>query len=238
MTAADPGNTKPEEFPSNSYRQKTRPNSPAKNQKAEPEERKIEKVISGPVIQRKRGPGRKFRETFFGRSAKGVFSTVWFDIIAPSGQDLLFDASQYGLEKMVYGETSRGNRRRAGAAGLLGHMAYNQISTAKERGRPSDPRDREQRGRMSARGRKFHDFRDIILTTRREGEMVLAALIEQIDRYQMASVADLYDLLGEERNYTDAKWGWFDLEDARVTHISGRDGGYWLDLPRPVELNG
>lgn len=227
MQPADPSKIEPEDFPGNSNRRK-RPVP----EKVEPQAKKVEKVVSGAVVQRKKPLGRKVKEVFFGGDAKGVFAFVWQDIIVPSGRDLFFDAGQAALERSVYGE-ARGGRRRPGGLGgaLVQNMAYHQMSRNSSP-RREDPRDRGP----SPRARRIHDFREIVLSSRREAEDVLLGLDHQIERYQMASVADLYDLCDIERNYTDAKWGWFDLSNARVQHISGRDGGYLLDLPRPEPL--
>ena len=47
-------------------------------------------------------------------------------------------------------------------------------------------------------------------------------------------MADLYDLVGMTSNYTDNKYGWYDL---RTAYIQGVSGGYVIRLPKPVALN-
>lgn len=231
MIPTNPNRIEPEDFPGNSNRQKTRPKTIVRADA--PEAKKVEKVVTGPVIQRKRSLSKRFRDTFMGGDAKSVFAFVWEDIIIPSGRDLFFDAGQAALERSVYGESRGGSRRRTGLGGaLMQNMAYHQVN--RQSGRPADPRDRQHN--PSRRARAMHDFGEIVLSTRREADTALMGLDQLIERYQMASVADLYDMLDIERNYTDAKWGWYDLSDARIKHISGRDGGYLLELPRPEPL--
>lgn len=48
------------------------------------------------------------------------------------------------------------------------------------------------------------------------------------------SVADLYDLVGINGNYTDNKYGWFNIRTASVVRV--RDG-YMIKLPKAVPLN-
>ena len=49
----------------------------------------------------------------------------------------------------------------------------------------------------------------------------------------MATVRDLYEMVGIRAAHTDEKYGWVDIRDARVDRV--RDG-YVLDLPRPEFL--
>lgn len=87
---------------------------------------------------------------------------------------------------------------------------------------------------MSQRGRARHDFDEIVLDERAEAEEVIDKLYEVVSRYEFATVADLYDLVGLPSNHTDHKWGWSDLRGAGVSRI--RDG-YLLDLPDPEPLD-
>lgn len=80
----------------------------------------------------------------------------------------------------------------------------------------------------------MHEFDEITLATRVEADEVLTRLRQLIDRYEEASVADLYKMLGVNPEYTDDKWGWDDLDTARVSRSRG---GYTLDLPRPEPLS-
>lgn len=57
---------------------------------------------------------------------------------------------------------------------------------------------------------------------------------ELIDTYGLASVADLYDLVGKTCEYTDNNYGWNDIRSAAVVRV--RDG-YLLKLPRALPLN-
>lgn len=58
------------------------------------------------------------------------------------------------------------------------------------------------------RTRVGYDYDDIVLDKRDEAEDVLSRMDELISTYGMASVADLYELVGVTGNYTDNKYGW------------------------------
>ena len=49
------------------------------------------------------------------------------------------------------------------------------------------------------------------------------------------TVADLYDLVGLNHNFTDNKYGWTNLRNAQP--VRDRDGYYILKLPRAVPID-
>jgi hypothetical protein len=94
---------------------------------------------------------------------------------------------------------------------------------------PSDSRD------ISRRARAGHEFDEIILESRAEAELVLEKLADLIEQYEVATVADLYELVGITASHTDLKWGWDDMRDAGVDRV--RSGGYLLALPKTKAIN-
>ena len=73
------------------------------------------------------------------------------------------------------------------------------------------------------------------MSTRAEADSVIESLFEMISKYESATVADLYELVGIDRKFTDDKWGWSDIRGANAVRVRG--GGYLLNLPRPVPLD-
>jgi hypothetical protein len=71
----------------------------------------------------------------------------------------------------------------------------------------------------------------VIVGTREEAELVIERLIDVLDKYDVVSLAALYELLGLETSYIDNKWGWTNLSSAQVRQIRQ---GYLLELP-PLE---
>ena len=71
--------------------------------------------------------------------------------------------------------------------------------------------ERDERREPSARNRSRHDFDDIVLDSRGEAEEVLSTLVDLVEDYGVASVADLYDLVGIESTFVDTKYGWTNL---------------------------
>lgn len=212
------------EFPSNSHAKKVKAVTP------EPAERqkKVDKVIEGTIVRKKTPMGRRFLDTFVsGEGAKSVFGYVVFEVMIPAARDLVVDAGQEALQRAFYPDGGGHSRRRSGTrygGGGGGHVRYD-LASSKRR----DPREE----RLSRRDRATHNFDRIYLDTRHEADAVLEGLYILVSDFGQASVADLYDLLGETAAYTDQKWGWTDLEGSRITHTSS---GYLMDLPKPYPL--
>lgn len=214
-----------DEFPDNS--QRVIRDSPA--QKAETKE--VKQVTSGEVIRRKKPVGKRFAEFFGGGDARGVWGYVMVDVVVPAIKDMVADGFSQGIERMLFGDSRSSGRRSSGRYGGVysspqGHFSYNRPTTIRQ-----DPRN-EPRS-ISRRGRSTQDFDEIILANRAEAEEVIDRLFDLVSRFDQATVADLYDLVGITGNYQDEKWGWTDIRGAGAQRVRG---GYLLNLPRPEPL--
>jgi hypothetical protein len=189
--------------------------------------KKVERIVAGDVTRRKKPLTKRFASIFFGGDARSAWDFVTWDVLIPAIRETIADVFIQGVEQTVIGGRSRG--RRGGGYGSRdrgGYTNYNRFSR--------DPRERD-RPQMSSRGRARHDFDEIILETRHEAEDVIDQLFELVNKFNMVTVADLYDMVGISGNFVDDKWGWTDLRGAGVTRLSR--GGYLLDLPRPEHLD-
>lgn len=209
-------------YPSNSHPKPTR------SEPVAPEPKKIQRVVSGTVVQRKKPILSKLRDSLLPTEGAGVVDYVLFDILIPGARVMLFDAATGGLQRKLWGEDFRSSPR-GGGRGPVAHTPYNRMSSAAPQSRYAEPR-RE----MSQRGRALHEFQEIILPERYEAEEVLRRMDELCVRYDGASVADLYNLVGVTPGYTDEKWGWLDMRGSNVQRIRN---GYLLNLPKPEPLD-
>lgn len=214
------------EFPSNSHR--SRDPKPKK----EVEKKHVEKVVQTEVVRRKTPLGKRFFNTFIGGDAKSVWGFVALDVMVPAAKDMLADAVSQGVERMIFGE-ARSTGRRTGRRPNEPYINYNRYSGSGGR-RLQSPSEGRGRQELSTRARASHDFDEIILATRVEADEVIDRLFDLVNKYETATVADLYDLVGISGSYTDDKWGWVDLRGAGVTRVRN---GYLLDLPKPEPLD-
>ena len=201
-------------YPGNSHKNKDKnPSPPAK---------KVEKVISGEAITRKKTFGSKFKETLTGEDARSVGAYILFDVIIPAAKAMLADAASQGAERMLFGDS---NRNRRSSISKQGYTSYNRMYNRDEK-----PTRRD----LSQRARATHDFAEVVLSSRGEAEEVLDRLNDLIDTYDMATVSDLYDLVGITGSFTDDKWGWFDLRGATIRPVRE---GYLILLPKTQPLD-
>lgn len=203
------------EFPSNSH-----------SKKESKEEKNIESVVQGEVIQRKKPLGRRFADNFMGGDAKTATSYVIFDVLIPAAKNAVVDGFTEGIERMMFGEVRSTTRRGASRPG--GHTPYNLMSGS------GLIRQQEQGRQLSRRARSQHNFDEIILATRAEASEVLNRLYQIIEMYDEVSVADLYQLVGVTPVYTDGQHGWIDLTQSGISKVRE---GYLLNLPRPLPLD-
>lgn len=202
------------DYPSNSEKNKRIPDNQIK-------EKKVEQIVTGQVIRQKKTIGQKFSETFLGDDTKNVVDYIIQDILIPAMKSTLSDMVGGGIEMLLFGE-----RKSHGGSTIYrdrdrSYVPYNKIS-----------RYREDREPLRV-NRSKTDLDDIIIETRGEAEDVLSHMVDLIDDYGVASIADYYELLGIESEFTDNKYGWTKLRDASVERVRR---GYCIRLPRPKEI--
>jgi hypothetical protein len=203
------------EFPSNSER----------NRKDIPSSKDLSPVVTSGAVKRKKSLRKQFKETFVAGDAKTAIQYVIFDVLLPAAKDMVVEAGSQGIEKLIFGDS----RRRGSThpqTGPTGYVSYNRYSMGEGRSSSS------QRA-ISRQARARHNFDEIVMDQRSEAEEVIDRLFDLVSRYESASVADLYELVGLASTHTDNKWGWTDLSGAGVSRIRG---GYLLDLPDPEPL--
>lgn len=188
-------------------------------------EKKIEKVVVGEVIQKPKGPGRKFKEVFFGGDARHAASFVASDVLLPALRNLIVDMVTKGAERLIYGEAS--SRRRS----PTNYGARYQYQSGSSYGWRPDPRDRPPLGPARSPRSYRHEMNDIVIGTKEEAEFVVERLSDILAQYDVASLADLYELLGLASSHIDNKWGWTYLGSVQIRQIRQ---GYLLELP-PLE---
>jgi hypothetical protein len=202
------------------------PNSEAS--KREPEDKNIERVTSGEVVRKKKSLRKQFSETFVAGDARSAVRYVLLDVLLPAAKDMIVEAGAQGIEKLIFGDSRRYRGSSPPQSGPTGYVSYNRYSGPMRSIMSSSQRV------MSRQARARHDFDEIVLESRTEAEEVIDRLFDLVSRYESATVADLYELVGLASSHTDHKWGWTDLRGAGVSRVRG---GYLLDLPDPHPLN-
>lgn len=198
--------------------------SNSKRSREGPEQKTVEreKVVTGAVIQRKKGFWKNLKEIGF----NGMFRTL----MDTAGDILEFVGMIGDGIDMLRGERPRGrgtgNRPRYGEP-RSPYVSYNRVQDDRQR--------QDTRREMSRTGRARHDFDEVEFEDRNEAELVLFNLNDSIRDYGHATVADFYQFSGIRTSHVDYEWGWTSLDGVRPVRIRG--GGFIIDLPRAILIN-
>lgn len=186
------------------------------DKKKETDDKKIvEKVVNGVVKTRKKTGFNKALSLLLDEDIVDPHTYIVDEVIIPGVKNTItsiIDIISDSFKTMLTGSNSR---RSSTATKYNYSTSYNKPLTR-------------------ASTRNVYSYDDIVVATRGEAEAVLDAMEDLIDRYKMASVADLYELVGIKSEYTDNKYGWFDLKRASWSRV-GND--YILNLPKAVPLD-
>lgn len=202
-------------------------NSKKARQEPAAEKEKVTKIVTGQVIKKKPGLMAKLFGNSVSEDSGTISEFVVTEVLLPAAKNMIsetvsmmLDAMREGVERTIFGDSrsSRSSGRRTT------YTSYNTRYGGRTR-----PEDRDGRPVMSRQQRAQHDFGEIILANRGDAEEVLDRLRDLVAEYDVATVNDFYDLVGLTGEFTDDKWGWTDLRDARVQPVRG---GYVLRMPR------
>lgn len=207
----------------NKVKQKTKEEILATQVEEPQEEQRLEQVVVGK--KRKKNLIERLVTGFMDTDGEGtsVSKRVMSEIIVPSIKDTLASALKNGVDIWMYGNNGGGGGRRDNNAGH-----YNGRSQVPYHQQYRQPTQRRRENIQSAYAIVDYEF-----NTRQDAVTVLNSLIQQIDAYGFATVADYYDLIGEHSAHTHARYGWNDL--GRVQIVNHR-GAYIINLPTPEAI--
>lgn len=199
------------------------PSNSKATKKLKEETREVKKVTNAVVVEK----DKPLLTRIFGDHMQDIGHYVLWDVLVPTAKSTISDIISNGIEMILYGEPdSSPSRRRRGISRDRdrSYINYNSLYD-----RPSRRSSRKPR----SGGKPKHQFNDIIIESKSEAEEVLTVLVESIDMYESCTVADLYEAVGLPTDFTDHKWGWYNLSSAYVK----RDRfGYSLVMPKPEPL--
>lgn len=198
---------------------KYKPNSHKSKELAKIPEKKIERVVSGKVKQKKKGGLSEIKNAFISEDADNISSYIKQELLIPSFKKLISDIVTDGIAILLYGEKGRAIK----PGGNASKISYGRFFNS---GR-SEP--------TISRSRSAFSYDEVVIDSRDEAEEVLRRMDELLENYPAVSVADLCELIGVTCDRTMNKYGWTDIHTAYVARA--RDGGYMLKLPKPKPLD-
>lgn len=194
-----------------------KPNSHKYNEKlknSNVRDKNIKKVVPGIAKIKKKNAISKLTDIFIPEDVDDIKSYIISDFVIPAVKNTLHDI----LDVFLGGSSSANNRRSRSST-----MTYR-----------SYEKDYDRREYQTSKSKRGYDYGEIILGSRAEAEAVLTNMDEIIAVYGTVSVSDLYEMVGIDGEWTDARYGWKDIRNAKVTRVNGE---YVLKLPRALPLN-
>lgn len=195
------------EFPGNSHKQKDQ----------EKQKKEIKKVVSGKVSRKKKSLVQKAAGNLFSGDLTEVMGYVIDDVLLPAFKKLVWEGISNGAEMLIFGEV----RTKKSKSNFNNYGKYFREASS------SRTRDRRSRSRGEVDDIEFDD--------RWEAQDVLDSALDYLEQYDEITVADIYEMAGEDYDHVDTQYGWDNLKGARV--VRSRDV-YILELPRPYKLEG
>lgn len=180
-----------------------------------PPEKKIEKVVSGTVTEKKKGNLQKIANLFVPEDVNDVKTYIINDVVVPAVKDILLDTVKTLLGA---GGSSSGDR-------VSSRIKYRRYY--------DEDRDRKQYKRDSDVGRAYN-YTEYTLQNRGEAEDVLRCMKDIIASYGIVSVADYYDLIGVDGEFTANRYGWSSLKNAYVDRVRGE---YIIRFPKVMAID-
>lgn len=223
------------EYPGNSRRPLNQQSSGQQNEAPAEEIRKLEPVVKGKVIRRKKSVGRKLRDVFFGGESS-VLTYIGREVLLPALQNLLIDSVTQGVDKTIertFGVSPRGGRPPfRGSTVSRPHISYDRPSSI-VRSPVNTNSSLSQRRPIQPSSRPSNDVGEVILESHMAAQVILDRMWDIVQEYQVVTVSDFKELIGETSHYVDRKWGWD--EDAEFSIRRVREG-WLLVIPDPVEV--
>lgn len=175
------------------------------------------KVIHSEAKFAKKTSLQKIRDAFINEDIENVKSYVFFEVVVPAIKDTIVKTVFNSIEMLMYGEvTDRHGDRRSS------RRSYDRMYNRDDR-------------RESRQSRQLSNYNNVIIDTRDEARDVLEAMERHIKKYDVVTVADLYDYLGVTgTGFTDRNYGWTDIRTARIVQVPD---GYKLRLPRALPID-
>jgi hypothetical protein len=176
------------------------------------------------ATKKKKTLGQKFSDVFLCEDMATVKGYILNDVIIPGLKDAFEDIITSSISMMLHGSNGgRPNTRRGNTRSGSGTLYYQYAKNNNQKSQPN-------RSGESAR----NHIDQVVFDSREEANQVLDCMVDYLMDYSTVSVADFYDFANVSSDWTDQKWGWYDLREARV--IKTRDG-WELRLPRPEPIS-
>ncbi len=183
-------------------------------------EKKFEKVTTGKVVAKEKNDIQKVASMFIAEDLRTVRDHIIKDVAIPSLKNVIVDLVWKSINMVMFGDDRPRTPSGTNYANTS-RVSYNQYSNRNNTARTAVATP--------------INYQDVIFSSRGDAEEVLSQMADAVATYGSVSVADFYDLVGMTSNYTDNKYGWYEIQGR--AYVQPVSGGYIIRLPKPVAFN-
>lgn len=187
-----------------------RPNSNVSKDKGK---QKIKAVVSSEkIVSTKSTMTQKVLKSFIQEDIKDLKETIIFDWVIPGIKSAFLNTmSMMFFHQPLDPRTYMGS----GSKSYYNSQPKTKYGSYYQNGRTQQSKSTYDR-RMED---EKIDYRNLVVLDRGSAEKVVDALREEIRETGQASVAQLYELMGLDSNYTDWSWGWVNELDITIQRV-------------------
>jgi hypothetical protein len=199
---------------------------------SEPERVPAKKIEGVTVVKTKKPLGSRIKESFGGQDLRTVGKVLAVTVLLPSAKDLMMKLIEEGGHRIIYGDSSRGvsssSQTIVGSGSRIRTTNYSAMTASPVVG------SRNNGPAISQSQNPGFDFSQFVFPEQDMALEVLEKLTDAIEEFNIVSVADFYDFIGQTGNgFTDQKYGWNIQAFAGAEVKRARGGGFFLNLPTP-----
>lgn len=193
------------------------------------EERTPQKaVVNSATKIKKKSMWEKIKEEFVSDDGKSIGDYIVLDILVPAAKNTIQSVVNNGIDMILYGGSAPRSNRNSYTNYPVNNASY----------RPYYERNNQNRNDYSGtRPGNVYDYSQVEFSSRADAEEVLFRMRElfSVYNYPVVRVADYLEFSGLGSSFVDNNYGWTNLENVQVRR--SRNGGYFLDLPRPMAID-
>ena len=198
-------------------------------QQSEKEERVPQKaVVNAETKIKKKSMWEKIKEEFISDDGKSLGDYIVLDILVPAAKNTIQSVVNNGIDMILYGGPGPRNSRNNYTNYPVNNASY----------RPYYDRNNQNRNNYNNPiTASVYDYNQVEFSSRADAEEVLFRMRElfSVYNYPVVRVADYLEFSGLGSSFVDNNYGWTNLDGVQVRR--SRNGGYFLDLPRPMAID-
>jgi len=200
--------------------QKSKPEAPSGEDRE-----KLEPVVSSEdFVKKNDGPFKTFLRAMC-NDADDMKHYVVHDVLVPGLKATTLDV----LSRLFYNQGFTSSRK-----SVTGGTAYDKMFTqgSKYHYKPARKTYADGPSRRAPISEEVK-YDEIVFSNRDKAENFVRRLYSRIDMSEDVSIAEVYDLLGQRSDWTDANWGWNSKQAINIVKVPQ---GWYIDFDEPVQI--